>query len=88
VDVLQHCLGFSRRQGAKVLFDDFSRSSSSRIQFCLFDGHYNHRITASEDLCNAVPKVCFDREEASRREPAGDEKGNSKREAGPSLRSG
>jgi hypothetical protein len=56
VEILQHGLGFSRRQGAKVLFDDFSGSSDSRIQLCFFDAHYNHRITASEGHCNAVPK--------------------------------
>jgi hypothetical protein len=56
VEILQHGLGRSWRQGAKVLFDDFSRSSDSRIQLCFFDAHYNHRITASEGHGNAVAK--------------------------------
>jgi len=56
VDVLQHGLGLRWRQRAKVLFDDFSRSSGSRIQLGLFDSHYNHRITAREGPCNAVPR--------------------------------
>jgi hypothetical protein len=48
VDVLQHGLGFSRRQRAKVRFDDFSRPSDSRIPLGLFARHCHHRITASE----------------------------------------
>jgi hypothetical protein len=56
VEILQHGLGRSWRQGAKVLFDDFSRSSDSRVQLCFFDAHYIHRITASEGHCNAAPK--------------------------------
>jgi len=56
VEILQHGPGLSWRQGAKVLFDEFSRSSDSRIQLWFFDAHYNHRIAASEGHGNAVPK--------------------------------
>jgi len=55
VDVLQHGLGFSRRQGTKALFDNFSRPSDSLIQLGSFGCHCNHRITASEGSRNAVP---------------------------------
>jgi hypothetical protein len=56
VEILQHGPGLSWRQGAKVLFDDFSRSSDSRIRLWFFDAHSNHRITASEGHGNAAPK--------------------------------
>jgi hypothetical protein len=56
VEILQHGFGFRWRQRAKVLFDDFSGSSGSRIQLGLFDSHYNPRITAREGPCNAVSR--------------------------------
>ncbi len=57
MEILQHGPGLSWRQGAKVLLDEFSRSSDGRIQLWFFDAHSNHRITASEGHGNAVPKL-------------------------------